>query len=224
MSPPPYPRVPHLVAGRGSRDDLVLGSDERDALLAGPVVVEEKLDGANVVVWRLGWEVKVALRSGEGGADRAGQLGPLRRWAAERGDALRTLLADGDALYAEWLLLTHTVAYDRLPAYLVALDLWHESRGFVALSERDVRCAAAGIAVVPEMWRGTPRVVGTVEGLITTSAYGDRPAEGVIVRAAGAQPVRLAKLIRPGFVRIGDDAWSAPRPRNRLADREASWH
>lgn len=46
--PPPYPRIPHLVRGRGTSDDVVLPGAEVAALLGRPVLVEEKLDGANV--------------------------------------------------------------------------------------------------------------------------------------------------------------------------------
>jgi hypothetical protein len=63
MTPPPYPRIPHLAPGRGTRDDLVLGTEDRAALLRRPVALEEKLDGANVVLW---WEedwIASALRA-----------------------------------------------------------------------------------------------------------------------------------------------------------------
>ena len=223
-APPPYPRVAHLVGGRGTRDDLVLGASERDALLAGPVILEEKLDGANVALWADDHQVKVALRSGEGASDRAGQLGPLRAWVGERTDPLRSLLTDGTAAYAEWLLLTHTVAYDRLPAYLVVLDLWHPVTGFVAGTERDRRCRAAGLAHAPEVWKGTPRTVEEVERHLGTSDFGHEEMEGLVVRSADGRSPRLAKLLRPGFGRIDDDAWAGGRPRNQLADREASWH
>ena len=116
-NPPAYPRIPHLVPGRGSRDDLVLDATSIDLLLRQPVVVEEKVDGANVVVWA---DVGVAicvLRSGPGGADRAGQLGPLRVWLGADGQRLGSALLDGSVLYGEWLWwFTHTVAYDRLPS------------------------------------------------------------------------------------------------------------
>jgi hypothetical protein len=78
-APPPYPRVAHLVPGRGSSDDINLNAGEVAALLASEVVVEEKLDGANVVLWLEDeGRIQCALRSGPGSMDRAGQLGPLR--------------------------------------------------------------------------------------------------------------------------------------------------
>lgn len=223
MSPPPYLRVPHLVPGRGTRDDLVLLPEQVVTLLAREVVVEEKLDGANVVVWCERHKVECALRAGPDAADRAGQLGPLRAWAAERADTLRGLLAGDLALYGEWLYLTHTVAYDRLPSYFVALDLRRQDGSFLTVDERTAACEGAGLAVPPALWRGTAQSLRDIEGLLGTSRYGPAPAEGIVVRTVDGSEPLLAKLLRPQFNRLPDEAWAAGRPRNRLADGKAAW-
>jgi hypothetical protein len=223
-APPAYPRVAHLVAGRGTRDDLVLGPTEVADLLAQPVVVEEKLDGANVVLWLKAGQVTCALRSGPGAMDRAGQLGPLRAWLAQHDEAVRRVVADGNALYAEWLLLTHSVSYDRLPAYLVVLDLWRPETGFAGVDERNQAIRDTGLATPPELWRGAATTTAAVEGLMGPSTWGPEPMEGVVVRRLGAGEPRLAKILRVGFDRLDDDGWrQGRRPRNLLADQEASW-
>lgn len=170
-APPPYPRVAHLVAGRGTRDDLERSPGEVTDFLAQPVVVEEKVDGANVVIWMEDSQVTCALRSGPGAMDRAGQLGPLRAWLAQHDEALRKVVPDGVALYAEWLLLTHSVAYDRLPAYLVALDLWRADSGFAGVDGRNRALRDTGIATPPELWRGVTGTAVAVEGMMGPSAW-----------------------------------------------------
>lgn len=222
-APPPYPRIAHLVAGRGTADDVQMDPAAIGAFLAGEVVVEEKLDGANVVVWPDGPRLDCALRSGPGGADRARQLGPLRKWIAEHADALRTLLGGDTALYAEWLLLTHSIAYDRLPAYLVALDMWSPAHGFVPVDDRNTRCAAVGLSTPPVLWRGRASSGADLEGRLGPSAYGNDMAEGLVVRAVDGRPPRVAKLLRGGFDRIDDDAWRRGRPHNRLVVGATSW-
>jgi ATP-dependent RNA circularization protein (DNA/RNA ligase family) len=225
VTPPPYPRIPHLVGGRGTDDDRVLSPDEAAALLGCEVLVEEKLDGANVMVWLEDGRVETALRSGPGSADRAGQLGPLRAWAGEYADALRDLLSElgGGVLYAEWLYLTHTVAYEGLASYLVVLDLLGAEGRFLLPDERDAAAGRHGLATPPELARMVPGRLSAVEALIGRSRVGDEEMEGVVVRRLdGGQP-RLAKLLRPGLVRIGDAEWARGRPRNRLADPERSW-
>jgi hypothetical protein len=225
-APPPYPRVPHLVAGRGDDDDRVLTPAEASALLSRPVTVEEKLDGANVMVWVDNGRLECSLRSGPGSTDRARQLGPLRAWTAERADQLRYLLRDGRSLYAEWLWLTHTVAYDRLASYLVVLDLRRADATFLTVDERNAACAAVGLTTPPELYRGMVRDVDGLEALVGPSHVGSLPAEGVVVRPLDGGEPRAAKLLRRGFRRLDDDAWARGRPRNALAvpqDRQALW-
>lgn len=221
-SPPPYPRIPHLIGGRGTEDDLVLTPAAVAALLGGPVLVEEKVDGANVALWMEDGRVEAALRSGPDAMDRAGQLGPLRAWAAEHDEGLRQVLGGDQALYAEWLLLTHSSSYERLPAYLVALDLWRESTGLLPVAERDAACTSAGLATPPQVWTGVPGRTENVERLLGPSAWGSGPAEGLVVRSL-ADPALRAKLVPAGFRRLDDDEWRSGRPRNRLAEG-ASWH
>lgn len=222
--PPPYPRVPHLVPGRGTADDVVLDHRAGDALLALDVVVEEKLDGANVVLWNDGGVVHAALRSGVGAMDRAKQLGPLRAWIAERHDRLAAALGPVTALYAEWLLVRHTVAYDRLDSYLVALDVLEADGSFASTACRHGVAVACGIPVPPVVHRGpVPKGLKGLDGLLHRSAYGDEMMEGVVIRAPqGAEP-RLAKHVRPGFTPIDAAAWKAGRPRNRLREAALSW-
>ena len=153
----------------------------------------------------------------------AGQLGPLKAWAAERTHLIRRLLADDLALYGEWLYLTHTVAYDRLPSYFVGLDLRRQDGSFLTVDERTSACEASGVALPPELWRGTAHGLGDIEGLLGMSRYGPELAEGVVVRTVDGSEPRAAKLLRPHYQRLADDAWAAGRPRNRLADGEAAW-
>lgn len=224
-APPPYPRVPHLIAERGSRDDVVLGDSEVSNILAAEVVVEEKVDGANVVVSKGGsGQIDCALRSGLGAMDRAGQLGPLRAWLAIHDEEVRAALDGWPVLYGEWLLVAHSIVYDRLPAYLVVLDLWRPVDGFAGVEQRNETATEAGLSAPPELWRGVPGSLPTVEALLGSSTWGACPMEGVVVRRLGVGEPRLAKLVRAEFDRIDDQTWQAGRPRNRLAEGKLSWH
>lgn len=222
MNPAPYPRVGHLIPGRGSRDDVDLDATAVAELVNAEVILEEKLDGANVSLWLEGGVVTCALRSGPGAMDRAGQLGPLRAWIAQHDEAVRVVLADYDAVYAEWLLLSHAVRYDRLPSYLVVLDLWRAD-GFATPDERDRACASAGHPVPPEVWRGVPSSVAAIEARLGPSAFGPEPMEGLVVRTADGRLPRVAKLLRGGFAPLDDAAWRGGRPHNSLSGAEASW-
>jgi hypothetical protein len=222
--PAPYPRIAHLVAGRGSRDDRVLRAAQLGELLAKKVMVEEKLDGANVVLWGAHHRVECSLRSGPGAMDRAGQLGRLRAWVAERTDWFHNLLADGRVLYAEWLYLAHAVHYTSLPEYLIGLDLLRPDGSFLTPDERTDACGAIGLPVPPELWRGMAAGVVSLEALLGQSRWASESAEGIVIRTVDGTEPRIAKLLRPGFQPLKDGDWKRARPRNTLADRETSWH
>jgi hypothetical protein len=216
IGPPPYPRTPHLWPPAGSTGRLVVPREDVPEWLSEPVVVEEKLDGANVSLWLdpATGRVEVASRGGAGAQDRAGQLGRLRAWVADRQEALTGLLADGWVLYGEWLWLEHGIRYDRLPDWLIALDLWHADRGFAPLDKRDIRCREAGLARPPRLFQGAVRDEGRLRQLLAGSALSsDRPAEGLVLRRADG---RRCKLVAAGHVRRSDAEWAQARRHNAL--------
>lgn len=214
--PPPYPRTPRLDAD--DADDLAVDPHERMNWLRRPCRVEEKIDGANVRIWRAGLTFDVATRGGPDAMDRAGQLGRLRAWVADRHDALDRLLVGDRALYGEWLWLTHSVAYDRLPDLLVVLDLWAPESGFIGATERDRCCANTGFSVPPHLDQGPVGDVARLEGLTRRSAYRDGPAEGVILRVDHPDGrFDRCKWVRPGFAQLSDDAWAHARPTNEVS-------
>jgi len=203
-----------------SRDDLVLAPAAVRALLSHRVVIEEKLDGANVMLWRNPQGiVEVATRGGPGAIDRAGQLGPLRAWAAQREDALRPMLLDDQVLYAEWLWLQHSVRYERLPDFLIGLDVLERSGRWLDVEERNTALRDAGITPPPEVWRGTTESSDQMMDLLGDSRYGEDVAEGLIVRPIHQRlnVPRAAKIVRSDLRLRSDESWAREVRRNQLA-------
>jgi len=218
--PPPYPRVPHLFATAGvNREDAVLTKAGARALLGSPVLVEEKLDGANVVIWINGHgAIEVAGRAGPNARDRSRQLGPLRQWALTRADAFRKLLGGGRVLYGEWLWFAHGVYYDGPPAWLIALDLFNGETGWLAPEERDAHCREVGLCVPPRLGAGLFEDTAALDALLGPARYGTDLAEGLIVRAlrpAAAVPP-VAKYVASGYRPRTNDDWRAGALRNAL--------
>lgn len=213
MAPPPYPRTPYLWAsGAITRGDRVLAAAEISNWLLHPVVVEEKLDGANVSIWWERSQLQVASRGGPDAMDRGGQLGPLRSRVNAGYGQLQPLLENGLVLFAEWLWLTHTVRYDQLVDYLVVLDLWHPGEGFVDLRERDRLSRAHELVVPPRLFDGVLGAEDALVKLMGRSRLGSELMEGVVLRRDDGQ---RCKVLRPGFVGAGDA--DIGRGRNVLA-------
>lgn len=216
VAPPPYPRTPHLWRPADREVRAVLTKDEADRWLGEPVVVEEKLDGANVSVW---WDdgPHVASRGGAGAMDRAGQLGRLRAWVSGQTENLNGLLSGGWVLYGEWLWLRHGVAYDQLPDWFITIDLWHPEQGFAPLPQRDIRSGDALLSVPPRLFSGVLADRKRLMALLGRSRFSSTDdAEGLILRSMQG---RRCKLIASGYRRRDDQAWEANRENNSLRPR-----
>ena len=121
-----FPHTPHLawLGEAPPRDDKVLSRSEVDALLAGPVTVEEKLDGANLGV---SMGVTGVLRFQNRGqylvTPYTGQFSRLAGWAAQHTQILEAALPPGLILFGEWLAARHSISYTGLPDWFVAFDV-----------------------------------------------------------------------------------------------------
>jgi hypothetical protein len=208
-----FPHTPHVAwLGAGvPRDDKVLAPDEVRALLAGEVVVEEKVDGAN-----LGFSTDEhgTLRAQNRGTylelvAPQGQWKPLKRWLAARRDALAEALFPDLMLFGEWAYAVHSVPYTRLPDWFLAFDVYDRARGeFWSTARRDTLTTGLEIATVPELGRGRFDVAG-LRRLLGQSRLTDGPAEGLYVRRENADAlVARAKLVSAGFVQAIDEHWS----------------
>ena len=208
-----FPHTAHLAwLGPGKpRDDKVLSAHEARELLAHEVVVEEKVDGAN-----LGFSV------GDDGSLRAqnrgsyidlvappGQWRPLQRWLSMRRAALEKALGPDLMLFGEWCYAVHTVRYTRLPDWFLAFDVYDRSRAeFWDVARRNELVRTLGAEVVPQLARGRV-TLERLERWCDSSALTDGPAEGIYVRGERAgRLVARAKLVRPEFVQAIDEHWS----------------
>lgn len=203
-----FPRTPHLWwSGFRGRDDLQLSTEESESFLRGVVVVQEKLDGANISFTVSDGRVVVENRGKP--VSSHPQFDLLKRWAAEHEESLRSL--GSRVVFGEWLLAEHGTRYDRLPDWFVAYDVYdpREDR-FLPWQEVELTCRALGLALVPVLpWTardgqdGLLRLAGQVSAF---SAAGLR--EGVYCRHEDEHRVLArAKLVRPGYVPRSDEDW-----------------
>lgn len=205
-----------MAGSTAADDDIFVTFDQ--PWFTGEVVVEEKLDGANVAVWYSDdGRLDVATRGGPGAMDRGGQLGRLRAWVAARHDALVSLLGGELRLYGEWMWRRHTIRYTRLPDWLLCIDLQRADGTRLSAAERARRCAPAGVHVAPVLFRGVLGDRRHLQALCGQSTFGDEPMEGMILRREAGGSVRdVAKWVRSAFVA---DLGAEHRP-NTLASGE----
>jgi len=124
-----FPKTPHIAGSSVVDDDEVLSDLEVTNLLTkttgiASVVIQEKVDGANVSVhFEQEWQPILQKRSGVIGQGEKAQYNVFREWAYNHMEALWAVLGSKYCLFGEWLWCQHCVSYDKLPDFFIAFDI-----------------------------------------------------------------------------------------------------
>lgn len=211
-----FPHTPHIAwaGNEAPRDDKVLTGEEVAALLAGDVIVEEKLDGAN-----LGFSVgsNGRLQAQNRGQyllePYAGQFRRLTAWATVHGAELEDALGGDLVAFGEWCAARHSLDYPALPDWWLLFDVYDRRVGrFWSTVRRNALAVALRLQVVPQIAEGK-QTLTSLEGLIAhKSFYRNGPMEGVVVRReSGDWLLTRAKLVRQDFTQAIEGHWSRRR-------------
>ena len=188
-----------------------MSSDEVALLLAGDVVVEEKLDGANL---GLSLATDGTLHAQNRGqylaAPPAGQFARLPGWLAQHGEILRTGLKPNLIFFGEWCAARHSLDYSALPDWFLLFDVYDRLAGrFWSSQRRNALASAAGLVTVPQVLQGKA-TIPLLNRLVAnaTSRYRVGALEGLVIRRESADWCDArAKLVRSDFSQAIDTHW-----------------
>lgn len=219
-----FPHTPHLVwLGSGApRGDKVLSQNEVRELLSDEVIVEEKIDGANLgISCGEGSEILLQNRGSYLSPPYRGQFTRLPSWLGERAGGLDSILSSEKILFGEWCAAKHSLFYDRLPDWFLLFDVYcRKKKQFLSTVQRNAMARTGGLSTVPEVARGQ-FTLGQLTDLLFNgqSQFRDGTIEGLVIRSEGADlSVARAKLVRPDFSQAIQEHWSSrPLSWNRLA-------
>jgi ATP-dependent RNA circularization protein (DNA/RNA ligase family) len=208
-----FPSTPHVawLSGGTPRDDKLLSAAQSHELLASEVVVEEKLDGANMGISDApDGSIRAQNRGQYVTPPFTGQFQPLGRWLAQHEDGLFEALGENLTLFGEWCAARHSVAYDRLSDWFLAFDVYdREADRFWGSGRRDALVRRVGLSIVPRLFRGRASLA-ELRALVqsATSQFYAGPVEGVVIRKESPEwLVARAKLVRPDFVQHIGQHW-----------------
>ncbi len=153
-----YPRTPHIQGSRHQAGDEDLESVPFDVIAGRPVVVEEKMDGANSGI-RFDDDGSLLLQSRGRfltGGRRERHFHLFKQWAGTHADCLRSVLGSRFLAYGEWLYAKHTVFYDLLPHYWLEFDVFDRQEGqFLDTPRRAALLEGLPIVPVRVLFSGT---------------------------------------------------------------------
>lgn len=224
-----FPHTPHLAwLGEGSpRDDKVLPKSDVTDLLKGAVVVEEKLDGANLGI-SVGSQgsIRIQNRGQYLEAPFSGEFARLSSWLPQREETIARLLGPNLILFGEWCSARHSLNYLALPDWFLAFDVYDRSAGqFWSTTRRNELVARLSLPVVPTVFAGKTSLHELKSLLLhTNSRFREVPLEGLVIRKENSEWLEArAKLVHPNFTQAITEHWSRRGLEwNRLADVEAA--
>jgi len=217
-----FPSTPHIAVlpGVDVRGDKVFSELEREAFLEKTLLVEEKIDGANLgISFDSEGNIRVQNRGAYLSLPEEGQWKKLESWLMPRMETLFEHLEDRFLVFGEWCYARHSVFYDRLPDWFLGFDVYdRQFERFLSMERRDRLLKALKIVQVPLLAQGKFSFSEILD-LLFQSHFTDSPAEGIYLRFDQDDwLMQRAKLVCPGFMQSMEEHWSRSAMKaNRLA-------
>jgi ATP-dependent RNA circularization protein (DNA/RNA ligase family) len=208
-----FPHTPHLawLGQETPRDDKVLSASEAGKFLAHAVVLEEKVDGANLgFSVACNGEVRAQNRGQYLSRPFTGQFARLNAWLAIHEEALFDALGESLMLFGEWVAAVHSLEYPGLPDYFLVFDVYDKNaRRFWSTSRRNVLVSDLGMCHIHQVGIGHYRLDALAKMLAgTSSSYRLGNCEGIYLRQENDDwLLARAKLVHPDFVQSISEHW-----------------
>ena len=183
---------------------------EREIFLRHKLVVEEKVDGANLgISFDREARVQCQNRGSYLQYPHTGQWKKLSEWIDSKTDILFEKITDRYILFGEWCYAQHSVFYNRLPDWFLGFDVFDkESMKFLSSSRRDAIFRDIGISGIPIIAKGHFTLL-ELKKMLSFSRVSSKPAEGIYLRFDQGYWLNLrAKLVRPEFIQSIGDHWT----------------
>ena len=169
-----YPRTPHIEGSRLQPGDEDLSQIPFSQIAGLPLVVEEKIDGANTAL-SFDPEGNLLLQSRGHyltGGYREKHYQLFKQWANVHQQRFWDVLGCRYVMYGEWMYAKHSIFYDALPHYFMEFDVLDRETGqFLSTDRRHVLLKDLPVCSVPVLARGTFRQMEDVLRYLGPSCY-----------------------------------------------------
>jgi len=220
-----FPSTPYLtmLESISIRNDKIMSLVDCEAFLSNTLIVEEKIDGANLgISFDAEGNILLQNRGGYVFESLRPQWRKLPNWLEPKMDLLFDLLTDRYILFGEWCYAQHSIVYNKLPDWFIGFDIYDKlDKRFLSVQFRNNMFRVLGVSSVPKLGEGVFSI-DTLTNLFSQSKFGDFLAEGVYLRYdKGNWLEQRAKLVRPKFIQSIETHWSRGQlKKNRLGRKE----
>lgn len=201
-----YEKTFHITGDRMFK--RLMDSHEISHLFNGEVVVEEKVDGANVGIIRTKKGIQLQKRGSLVGPSEHAQFQRFHAWAQYENYNKLMEIPIGYTVYGELMYAVHTVYYDALPDWVLVFDIYDwKNKRYLTYDERNEFCLKYGLYQVPLLDRGHFEAKDVPSMLPVKSSFGPQ-AEGIVIKRyikKSKQYVR-GKYVHPDFLKTVDES------------------
>jgi len=218
-----FPSTPYLTANKNQilRSDKLMTIEEKDDFLSHHIIIEEKIDGANLgISFDSDGNVKVQNRGEYLNKPYLGQWKKLSEWLSCKEDKLFDCLGTEYILFGEWCYASHSLAYQKLPDWYIAFDVYDKkNQKFLSVQRRNHLLENCNIVVVPKITEGKFSLVELANFMEQKSLFTDGKIEGIYLRYDEQRWLKKrGKMVRSGFIQNISEHWTRkPLKINRLA-------
>jgi ATP-dependent RNA circularization protein (DNA/RNA ligase family) len=224
-----FPRTPHLfiLPGLDIRNDKILSETEAEVFYTSPIIVEEKVDGANIgFSFDQNGELRIQNRGNYLSLGAHDQFRPLWDWSYLKIDLFQSILSERYILFGEWCYAKHSVHYTLLPDWFLGFDIYDKTRGFFLPTKiRNEFFQSLNIFSVPQVGAGRYKKKQLIDLVQSEkSKVGEGNLEGVYLRfESKTQLIKRAKIVRADFIQDIGQHWSkGPMVLNKLLTEKNS--
>ena len=217
-----FPHTPHLawLSPNSVREDRVLTNSEVAEFLRGEVIIEEKVDGANIGI-SVSPDHTLSVQNRGAFLERPSplQFQPLWGWLGTRSNQIIAELGQDLILFGEWCFAVHSIRYDRLPDWFIAFDIYDRAAcAYFAADRRNELLRKLKLHPVPRIAKGHFSLAQITKFLEdSSSAFGSSKIEGLYLRReAQGRLEKRVKIVRSEFTQAITSHWSS-RPISRNA-------
>ena len=224
------PKTVHIHGSMLYRDDLQLSEEETLNLFSNDLIIQEKLDGANIgFQFNRDCDLIAFNRNHKLNFNSVmdTQFKKLYEWTSNNFNELFHVLGEDRVLFGEWLYAKHSINYDKLPSYFMAFDIFDKKeRKFIAQRRVKEDLVSTSLQHNPILYEGKINGLTELEELITTSQFGSESMEGLYLRVDDTNyNLQRNKFVCSEFQQNIDEHWkNLPLKLNKSLDfMERSW-
>ncbi|MDD6071528.1 MAG: RNA ligase family protein [Clostridiales bacterium] len=206
-----FPSTPYIeIDTTIKRTDKILSEKELDIIFSKEIIVEEKIDGANLgISFDANGELRLQNRGEYILSPYLGQWKKLNDWLIKHENNLFDVLTNEYILFGEWCYARHSVYYASLPDWFIGFDIYDlKNNRFLSVSRRNEYFIKMGIVPVPQLGRGkySPKELPSFFGI---SKFGKELCEGIYIRHdKDGYLEQRAKMVRKEFRQNINEHWS----------------